>query len=176
MTEDGETTLSVVRRLWPIVPHPSPSRMTAAAALADTLTREVEAAAGRLRALTEPAVSRRPAPGTWAPKEILGHLVDSAAHNQRRFVLGQGPGPHHFPGYEQDAWVARQRYADAPWPELVELWRLANRHLARTLAAAPPEAFATACRVGTDEPVTLGSLAEGYLAHLRHHLAQLGAV
>jgi DinB superfamily len=142
--------------------------------LADTLTRDVEAAAERLRTLAEPAVSRRPAPDTWAPKEILGHLVDSAANNHRRFVLAQGPGPHAFPFYEQDAWVARQRYADAPWPELVELWRLANRHLARTLAAVPAEAFAAEVRVGTNGPVTLGFIAEDYLDHLRHHRAQLG--
>ena len=35
------------------------------------------------------AVARRPAAGKWSPKEVLGHLVDSAANNHQRFVRAQ---------------------------------------------------------------------------------------
>ena len=42
-----------------------------------------------------------------------------------------------FPGYEQDDWVSAQRYREAPWRELVELWRLFNEHLARVFESTP---------------------------------------
>ena len=35
-----------------------------------------------------------------------------------------------FPEYEQEAWVAVQRYRDRPWAELVDLWVALNRHVA----------------------------------------------
>ncbi len=33
--------------------------------------------------------SAKPIPSKWSKKEILGHLIDSAQTNIRRFVLGQ---------------------------------------------------------------------------------------
>ncbi|MBM3416535.1 MAG: DinB family protein [Bacteroidetes bacterium] len=33
--------------------------------------------------------SRKPAPNKWSRKEILGHLIDSAQSNIRRFVKAQ---------------------------------------------------------------------------------------
>ena len=40
----------------------------------------------RLLALTEAESPARPAPDKWSPKEIIGHLIDSAANNHQRFV------------------------------------------------------------------------------------------
>jgi hypothetical protein len=42
--------------------------------------------ADRLRQIQDAEASNRPAPGKWSKKEILGHLVDSAANNHQRFV------------------------------------------------------------------------------------------
>ena len=46
----------------------------------------VRVAEARLLALTEAQSERRPHPGKWSPKEILGHLIDSACNNHQRFV------------------------------------------------------------------------------------------
>lgn len=141
--------------------------------LADDLIATVEAAAARLRVLPEAAVSARPAPGKWSRKEILGHLIDSAANNHHRFVRAQDADPFVFPKYEQEAWVSRQGYAGGSWIELIELWRLYNRHLARVIRRIPAARLGVACRIGSNEPVTLAYLIEDYLAHLKHHLSQL---
>ncbi len=142
-------------------------------ALADELRREVEAAAARLRALPESEADRERGPGKWTRKEILGHLVDSALDNHQGFLRARFADPLAWPGYEQDAWVATQRYRGRSWAELVELWVALNGHVAHTIAGTPPERLATSCTFGSRAPTTLEWWMRDYLRHLRHHLAQL---
>jgi hypothetical protein len=40
----------------------------------------------------------------WSAKEIVGHLIDSAANNHRRFILAQGRDDLLFEGYDQEHW------------------------------------------------------------------------
>ncbi len=148
------------------------------------LRRLVEGNTPRLLAISPEASARRPAPGTWCPREIIGHLIDSASHNHQRFVRAQLQDALLFPGYEQDTWVATQRYHEAPWEELVALWRGFNLHIARVMEAIPDE-IRTRPRaahnlhelawqpVPADEPVTLDYFMDDYVNHLRHHLRQL---
>jgi hypothetical protein len=49
----------------------------------------VDRAAEELRAISDAVAGARPAPGKWSVKEIVGHLIDSAANNHQRFVRGQ---------------------------------------------------------------------------------------
>ncbi|MCA1634162.1 MAG: DinB family protein [Acidobacteria bacterium] len=42
----------------------------------EDLGRTVEAAAKRLRGMTETEAEARPAPGAWSAKETVGHLID----------------------------------------------------------------------------------------------------
>jgi DinB family protein len=97
----------------------------------------IETATPSLHAISDETSSQRPAPGKWSPREIIGHLIDSASNNHQRFVRAQLQDDLVFPGYEQDAWVAVQRYQQAPWRELVELWAGFNRHIARVMEKAP---------------------------------------
>jgi hypothetical protein len=118
----------------------------------------------------------RPEPDKWCAREILGHLIDSACNNHRRFILAQGDVAR-FDGYEQNAWVARQRYRDVPWRDLVALWTAYNRHLAHVIAVTPPAALgAAALSPDGSSRVTLSLLMEDYVHHLRHHLGQLKAL
>src|SRR5215831_2492954 len=68
-------------------------------------------------------------PGKWSPKQILGHLIDSAANNHLRFVRAQLANDFTFPGYEQERWVDVQRYDSSSWTDLVQLWSYYNLHL-----------------------------------------------
>ena len=154
-------------------------------AIAGRLRERVERATRALRALGEDEAARRPAPGKWSRKEILGHLVDSASNNHQRFVRGRFQDDLVFPGYAQDDWVAAQGWQERPWAETLELWRLYNLHLAHVIELTP---HAIAERVHTRHnlhlrawkpiaegaPVTLAWFMEDYLGHLEHHLAQAG--
>jgi len=141
--------------------------------LAAALRAEVEEAAVRLRTLTETEVTRDRGAGKWIKKEILGHLVDSAANNHQRFVRAQTVDPFVWPGYDQQFWVSVHRYRDRPWAELVELWVGLNRHVAQIIEGVPPVRRSARCVIGDAEPATLEWWMQDYMRHLRHHLAQI---
>jgi hypothetical protein len=142
--------------------------------VAGELLSVVEAASESLGKIRDPDASLRSAPGSWSRKEILGHLLDSAMNNHHRFVRAQEVKELTFPHYEQEHWVGSQGYGERPWLELVDLWRLYNRHLAHVISLIPEEKLAVMCVIGLDEPVSLGYLIEDYVVHLRHHLQELG--
>jgi len=151
----------------------------------ETELREVVAAVTpRLLALSESEAARPPAPGKWSPKEVIGHLIDSASNNHQRFVRARFMDELVFPGYEQEAWVEAQGYRAAPWSDLVGLWRLFNLHLARVIEAVPasirqrPRARHNLHEVAwntvpQDRPATLEYFMRDYVGHLKHHLSQI---
>jgi hypothetical protein len=151
---------------------------------ADELRSAVELCAPLLLALSDADSARRPAPGKWSPREVIGHLIDSASHNHQRFVRAQLQDDLVFTGYDQDVWVGAQQYHEAPWAELVTLWRTYNLHLARVMAATPLSARTRprarhnldeiAWRpVAREESTTLDYFMGDYVDHLNHHLRQI---
>jgi hypothetical protein len=150
---------------------------------ASDLVAAVDDALPKLLAISDADAARRPAPGRWSRKEIVGHLIDSAFNNHQRFVRAQLQEALVFPGYEQDDWVRVQRYQERPWRELVELWRALNLHLAEVIRATP-ERERTRPRLEhnlgeiawgeapNDGSATLDWFQHDYVGHLRHHLAQ----
>lgn len=141
--------------------------------IADELAGEVRDQVPRLRLLTEAHVTADRGEGKWVRKEILGHLIDSAANNHQRFVRARFGGALGWPGYDQNAWVATHDYRSRPWAELVDLWAALNTHIVRVIASTPADRLSTSCVIGSNEPVTLEWLMSDYLTHLRHHLSQL---
>jgi RimJ/RimL family protein N-acetyltransferase len=153
------------------VPEPQSPAQSAAA-----LDHAVDAALRRFPSLDEASSQLPLRAGGWCARETLGHLIDSACNNQRRFVVGQPPGVARFDGYTQDEWVARQRYRDEPWANLVALWTAYNRHLAHVMRATSNEAAAgSALSPDGSQTITVGFLMEDYVAHLTHHVAQIAA-
>ena len=142
-------------------------------AIANELQRTVDAAVDRLRTIHEAEAARPLAPGKWSPKQVMGHLIDSAANNHQRFIRAQESEILDFPKYTQDHWVSSQHYGERPWEDLTALWYAYNRHLAHVIGHIPEAHRNTACRLGADAPVTLGFLAHDYVVHLKHHLGTL---
>ena len=126
-----------------------------------------------MRALDAARVSERPAPDRWTIKEVIGHLIDSAANNHQRFVRAQFVGELIFPKYEQNQWVGCQHYNDCDWGGLIDLWQSYNRHLAHVMRNVDVRALDIKCVIGAYEPVTLRFLMDDYVAHLKHHLKKI---
>lgn len=141
-------------------------------------------ATARLKYLSQEESRRETSPDDWAPIEILGHLVDSAANNHQRFVRAQFTDDLVFPGYDQDGWVNVQKYRDASWSDLIQLWSSYNLHLLHLISVIPADiltksrtkhsldqiAFET---VNSAEPATLEYFVRDYVDHMRHHLNQI---
>ena len=123
--------------------------------------------------ISEADAARRPEPRKWSKKEVLGHLIDSAANNHQRFVRAQFVPLIELPTYEQEVWVERQGYATEPWPDLVNLWLLMNRHLLHVVRGVPAEALGHEVRIGGRPAVTLEAVIVDYLRHMDNHLAQI---
>jgi hypothetical protein len=113
--------------------------------------------------------------GGWTRKEIVGHLLDSAANNRQRFVRAAADGRYDGPKYLQDAWVKAHGYGEQNWEKLVRWWQAEHEILAAVVDRISEEKLGAECVVGDDPPVTLRYLVEDYLAHQRWHFAQLTA-
>ncbi len=142
---------------------------------ADDLLAAVSAALPRLHALDEARAAVRPAPGRWSKKEILGHLIDSAANNHQRFVRMQRIPHLELDGYAQDDWVRVSHHHDRSWSDLVSFWESYNRFLAVLLRHVEPAALRHTWTDPDGRRVDLEFVARDYVVHLRHHLAQLAA-
>lgn len=113
--------------------------------------------------------------GGWTRKQIVGHLLDSAANNRQRFVRAAIDGAYAGPTYAQDAWVAAHGYESQAWETLLRWWQAEHEILAAVVDRIPDDRLGTDCIVGDNAPVTLRFLIEDYLAHHRHHLDQIEA-
>lgn len=120
----------------------------------------------------KPPVAASPRPGKWSKKEILGHLVDSAQNNIRRFIVAQYEEIPRI-GYDQDKWVAIADYQHYPTGDLILLWRLLNLHICRILKGISPGTAARKCEMGNGQQYTIEWLAADYCNHLLHHLHQI---
>jgi len=154
-----------------------------AAFLAD-FRQTVDRAASRLLLIPDRDASVRSAPGKWSPKEIVGHLIDSASNNHGRFVRAQLQEDLIFEGYDQDAWVRVEAYQDRPWVDLVRLWQAFNHHIAAVMQVAGPQTLTQPRTrhnldqlawqaVDTTQPTTLEYFMRDYVGHLKHHLRQV---
>jgi hypothetical protein len=115
----------------------------------------------------------KPDPHEWSKKEILGHLIDSAANNHQRFVRAVNKVAAVFPAYDQNEWVRIQQHNQRPWASLVALWSAYNHHLSHVIECIPEDAASSPCSIGKDDPVPLQFVVTDYLRHLRHHLKDL---
>ena len=126
----------------------------------------------RLEAVSEENYALKPKAEKWSKKEILGHLVDSAQNNIRRFLVAQYEDTPVIL-YNQDKWVDLTNYQHYPTRDLLSLWILLNRHICRVLRRLPHGAATRKCFMGNSAPHTIEWVAADYCNHLLHHLHQI---
>jgi hypothetical protein len=141
--------------------------------LSQQLKELVQSSRDRLLSIPDQAAGRKPYPDKWSLKEILGHLIDSAANNHQRIVRMQERQDIGSFQYAQKHWVTAQDYQTAPWAEIVEWWSSYNNHLAHVIGRVNPSTLDHVCDMGYSKPATLKFVMEDYLRHVRHHLEQI---
>jgi hypothetical protein len=142
--------------------------------LSTQLLTAVGAAEAILVTIAEEQTAEPVLPGGWSRKQLIGHLIDSASNNHQRFVRAALQDSVTLPGYDQEGWSRIQAVQDAPWRLLIALWATYNRYLAHVIAHLPAGKLDVPICIGSYQPMTLRFVAEDYLVHMNHHLAQIG--
>ena len=125
-----------------------------------------------LEKLGEEVFTRIPAPGKWSKKQILGHLIDSAANNHQRFVRIQyEQDPIIY--YDQNEWNQVQEYNKTNSEELKLLWKLYNLHLLHIIKNIPSDKLERKGALKSGNEYSLGWYINDYVEHLEHHLHQI---
>jgi hypothetical protein len=133
--------------------------------------------ADRLRALTagrtREDLSRRPDPSRWSAGEILAHLADAEVVGSWRFrsVLASNAVP--LQAYDQNAWAATFRYADADPSESLQFFesaRAANLSLLRRVDPALYTNYGMHAERGKE---TIAHLIRLYAGHDLNHVSQV---
>ena len=141
----------------------------------EELQRIVNDFSSKISSIPEKEFAVKPLPNKWSKKEVLGHLIDSAQNNLRRFICGQyeSSPPHII--YEQDFWVSANAYGQAKSEHVIQLWQLINNRLCDVLNTMPRSNYSKVCNTGrTSEQLhSIEFLAEDYVKHMKHHLNQI---
>lgn len=116
----------------------------------------------------------KPNPAKWSRQEVVGHLIDSAQNNLRRFIVGQYQFEPNIL-YEQEFWVQANNYQQEKQADIIELWKLVNKQICLVLASMPKENYFRLCNTGRETPSlhSIEWLAADYVRHLKHHINQV---
>lgn len=143
----------------------------------ERLTKYIQAIPAEARKLSSEAILQKPSPAKWSKQEILGHLIDSAVNNLKRFTEIQFlPQPYTVVSYQQDELVRVNNYQQLPLDHLFDLWAALNKQIIYVVRNIPGEKFAYSVDPQYDnrEIKTLGWIICDYVAHMEHHMRQLG--
>lgn len=120
-----------------------------------------------LQQISRDAYLFKSAPGKWSKQEIMGHLVDSAENNIRRFITAQYED-NPVIVYNQDAWVKISHYQQWEPLDIIQLWYLLNKQICAILRNTPVELYDRVAK--SQEIHSIQWLAQDYIKHLLHHL------
>ncbi len=127
-----------------------------------------------LQALSAAELTAEPAPGKWSKKQILGHLIDSAVNNLRRFTEIQfSSRPYPIQTYNQDELVKANDYQNADIQELIILWLSLNRRIQQVMLLQTEQTLSYPIILPGGENADLRFLMLDYVDHLEHHVRQI---
>jgi hypothetical protein len=129
----------------------------------------------RISNFSEAEFSSKPSPNKWSKKEVLGHLIDSAHNNLRRFICGQYETSPSKIVYDQDFWVKVNGYQNAKKQDIIQLWVLMNNQICSVLLEMDEKNYNKVADTGKTEVklYSIQFLADDYVRHLKHHLNQI---
>ncbi|MBK8852303.1 MAG: DinB family protein [Saprospiraceae bacterium] len=141
--------------------------------LSDLLDSWVIEGKNTYRNLTEEDRSFKPSPEVWSPREIIGHLIDSARYNLMRFSeIPLETSPYMLKVYDPDNLVLLFDYQNQNDKNLITFWEQLNLQISgliRNVKTADLERLV----IIQGEVFSLAYIMYDYVGHLGHHLAEL---
>ncbi|OFY93199.1 MAG: hypothetical protein A3K10_06585 [Bacteroidetes bacterium RIFCSPLOWO2_12_FULL_31_6] len=123
-----------------------------------------------LTAIDEQTFSSKSNPEKWSKKEIIGHLIDSAANNHHILVRGQFEQEPKIT-YDQNNWNKSNFYQQIDSKQIISFWTTYNKQLLELVKRIPNHKLEN--KVQTENLVRIQFLIDDYVAHIEHHLQQV---
>jgi hypothetical protein len=153
-------------------------------ALTNVLTAIIEFCENKSNSFRFEGFNEKATEGKWSKKEIIGHLVDSAYNNHRRFLLAPDMKAYIFEGYNQNEWVIRNGYQQKEVKDLLRFLIAINRHFLELLEGMSFDLLTQKTQEHNFHVVGMLPVMEGeskslsyffydYLHHMEHHLKQI---
>ena len=136
----------------------------------------IESFPERIRQFSSEELLKRPAAGKWSKQEILGHLIDSAINNLKRFTEIQFlPQPYTVLSYQQVNLVIVNDYQNLHLDDLLNLWQALNRQIVFVVKNISEEKlnYPVDPQYENKEMKSLGWIICDYVAHMAHHFRQI---
>lgn len=136
----------------------------------------IESFPGKIKQFSSEELLHKPAPDKWSRQEILGHLIDSAINNLKRFTEIQFlPHPYSVVAYRQNELVIINDYQNLPLDHLLDLWQALNRQIVFVVKniAAEKLNYSVDPQYEIKEIKTLSWIICDYVAHMAHHFRQI---
>jgi len=129
----------------------------------------------KLTALSADTIAKKRNKQNRTIKQILGHLIDSAANNHQRIVRLQYNDKLDFPDYQQDndLWIALQDYQNADWNTTIQMWKYYNLHMIQVIKSVDHTKLENTWQNFEHITVTLRQMIEGYPGHLELHFNEI---
>ena len=130
----------------------------------------------KMKQFSSEELLKRPAKGKWSKKEILGHLIDSAINNLKRFTEIQFlPQPYTVISYQQNELIIVNSYQHLSLQHLLELWQSLNRQIFFVVKAIPADKlkYPVDPQYENKELKTLSWIICDYVVHMEHHFRQI---
>ena len=130
----------------------------------------------KLKQFSSEELLKRSARGKWSTQEILGHLIDSAINNLKRFTEIQFlPQPYTVISYNQNELVIVNDYQNLSLKHLLDLWQALNRQIVLVVKNIPVEKldYPVDPQYESRELKTLSWIICDYVAHMEHHFRQI---
>lgn len=140
------------------------------------LANHIEQLSERYHSFSAEDLTVKPAPGKWSRQEILGHLIDSAINNLKRFTEIQfSEQPYFIQSYKQNELVLVNDYNYLPVEHLIGLWQSLNQQIIYIVEKIPADKlnYKVDPQYDNHEMKTLGWIICDYVAHMEHHYKQL---
>ena len=127
-----------------------------------------------LNATPRQKLAAKPKPTQWSKKEILGHLIDSALYNLRRFTeIHTKPKLYQVVNYEQDSLVLINDYQHAEPKDLTMLWVGLNKQIIHVLKQQTEKTLQLQAKLPNQKITNFIFLINDYLEHMEHHVKQI---
>ena len=141
--------------------------------VAQRLSDHIKNVPAKFNSLPRQELLHKPA-GKWSKQEILGHLVDSAINNLKRFTDAQYlPQPYTVVRYQQDDLVRINNYQELSLNDILSLWVSLNKQIVTIIASIPADKTQYTVLTYSDGSKTLEWLMTDYVDHMEHHLKRV---